>query len=156
MVLCRHPGGQRAGVCRRRRGGIIARLALGILHRHDSRHRVGHLSLFMKDPPRGKADVGHAVHGLPKFSDYSQLLKIKSYVLNTLAMAAMTFAIGGISYWMPDYLVLHRAWATARKSNSARSPSSPVWLRRCSADWSATSCALASVEHISSCQASAF
>jgi MFS family permease len=36
--------------------------------------------------------------------DYLGLFKIPSYVLNTLGMAAMTFAIGGLAYWMPDYL----------------------------------------------------
>jgi MFS family permease len=72
-------------------------------------------SFFMKDPPRGKADTGHAVSGLPKLADYAHLLKIRSYVLNTLAMAAMTFAIGGMSYWMPDYLTVHRGLGDGAK-----------------------------------------
>jgi MFS family permease len=76
---------------------------------------LGIWSLFMKDPPRGKADALHAIHGLPKFSDYSRLFKIRSYVLNTLAMAAMTFAIGGMSYWMPDYLSQHRGLGDGAK-----------------------------------------
>ena len=69
---------------------------------------LGIWSFFMKDPPRGKADVGHAMHAIPRLADYSHLLKIRSYVTNTLAMAAMTFAIGGMSFWMPDYLEMHR------------------------------------------------
>ena len=56
----------------------------------------------MKDPARGQADAAEHVH--PGLADYLHLLKIPSYVLNTLAMAAMTFAIGGIGYWMPRYL----------------------------------------------------
>jgi MFS family permease len=36
------------------------------------------------------------------------LLKTPSYVLDCAGMAAMTFAIGGISYWMPRYLVQER------------------------------------------------
>jgi predicted MFS family arabinose efflux permease len=68
---------------------------------------LGIASFFLKDPPRGTADIGHAV-ARPKLSDYLHLLKIRSYVINTAAMAAMTFAIGGMSYWMPDYLEKHR------------------------------------------------
>lgn len=68
---------------------------------------LGIWSLFMRDPPRGKAD-GDVPHGLPKRQDYLALARIPSYVLNTLAIAAMTFAIGGISFWMPQYLVKAR------------------------------------------------
>ena len=35
---------------------------------------------------------------------YKRLFAIPSYVLNTAAMAAMTFAIGGIAFWMPRYI----------------------------------------------------
>jgi MFS family permease len=40
--------------------------------------------------------------------DYLSLLRNKSYVLNCLGMTAMTFAIGGIAFWMPRYLVSDR------------------------------------------------
>jgi MFS transporter, Spinster family, sphingosine-1-phosphate transporter len=36
--------------------------------------------------------------------DTKTLLRIPSYVFNTLAMTAMTFAIGGISVWIPEYM----------------------------------------------------
>ncbi|HVI83246.1 MAG TPA: MFS transporter [Chthoniobacterales bacterium] len=36
--------------------------------------------------------------------DYIGLARIPSYVLNTLAMTALTFAIGGMSFWVPGYL----------------------------------------------------
>ena len=36
--------------------------------------------------------------------DYLRLLSIRSYVWNTLAMTALTFALGGLSFWMPLYL----------------------------------------------------
>lgn len=64
---------------------------------------LGVASLLMKEPPRGAADAGRNV-GPPRLADYLRLAKIPSYLLNTLAMAAMTFAIGGISFWMPAYL----------------------------------------------------
>ena len=37
-------------------------------------------------------------------SDYLSLARTRSYVLNTLAMTALTFAIGGMSFWVPGYL----------------------------------------------------
>lgn len=35
---------------------------------------------------------------------YLQLLKNRSFVYNTLAMTAMTFALGGMAQWMPTFL----------------------------------------------------
>jgi len=71
---------------------------------------LGLWSLRMKDPRRGGADAlagGAAAdaQAKPTLRDYLSLLRIRSYVLNTAAMAAMTFAIGGIGYWMPRYLI---------------------------------------------------
>ncbi len=37
-------------------------------------------------------------------ADARTLLRIPSYLLNTAAMTAMTFAIGGISFWIPTYM----------------------------------------------------
>ena len=39
-----------------------------------------------------------------KLQDYLGLIRTRSYVLNTLAMTALTFAIGGLSFWVPGYL----------------------------------------------------
>ena len=38
------------------------------------------------------------------WNDYLGLVRTRSYVLNTLAMTALTFAIGGMSFWVPGYL----------------------------------------------------
>ena len=38
------------------------------------------------------------------WNDYLSLIRTRSYVLNTLAMAALTFSIGGMSFWVPGYL----------------------------------------------------
>jgi MFS family permease len=35
---------------------------------------------------------------------YAALFKNRSFVCNTLAMAAMTFAVGGLSQWLPSFL----------------------------------------------------
>jgi MFS family permease len=42
-----------------------------------------------------------------KLQDYLSLARNRSYVLNTLAMTALTFAIGGMSFWVPGYLEYH-------------------------------------------------
>jgi MFS family permease len=60
-------------------------------------------------PSSVPASVPVAVAGKPivrhvRLSDYLVLLRTPSYVLNTLGMTGMTFAIGGLAYWMPDYL----------------------------------------------------
>ncbi len=63
---------------------------------------LGLLSFAMKDPPRGT--------GAKKFKlkDLTQLRKNPSYILNTLGMTAMTFAVGGMSFWMPRYVARFR------------------------------------------------
>jgi MFS transporter, Spinster family, sphingosine-1-phosphate transporter len=58
--------------------------------------------LLMPSPARPA--MAPARRRRPILADYQSLLTIPSYVLNTLGMAAMTFAIGGFSFWMPAYL----------------------------------------------------
>jgi MFS family permease len=68
---------------------------------------LGICSLFMKEPKRGQADLGLGVEVEPRkaqWRDYGTLLRTPSFVLCTLGMTAMTFAIGGIAFWMPYYL----------------------------------------------------
>jgi len=62
--------------------------------------------LFKKETPRGAADRTSARPFSLK--DCLVLLRIPSYVINVAGMTAMTFAIGGISYWAPKYLVEYR------------------------------------------------
>jgi MFS transporter, Spinster family, sphingosine-1-phosphate transporter len=69
---------------------------------------LGLLCFFMRDPARGQADLpGKPPPRRAKLRDYLSLLHIPSYLLNTLGMTAMTFAIGGLAYWMPDFLKVH-------------------------------------------------
>lgn len=56
-----------------------------------------------RDPPRGLSDAAPASRRV-RWADYLLLLKTPSYVYNTLGMTAMTFAIGGLSTWMPTYI----------------------------------------------------
>jgi MFS family permease len=66
---------------------------------------LGLWSFFMREPPRGQADLAQPVDTRRSRSrDYLILIRTPSYVLCTLGMAAMTFAMGGIAFWMPYYL----------------------------------------------------
>lgn len=68
------------------------------------------LCLLMRDP-RGVRARARETHSKPKvtLSDIWNLFRIPSFVLNTGAMTAMTFAIGGISWFLPRYLIKDRA-----------------------------------------------
>jgi MFS transporter, Spinster family, sphingosine-1-phosphate transporter len=63
---------------------------------------LGLFSLFMRDPPRGAMDGTKQPRAGAR--DYVNLLKNRSYVLDTLGMTAMTFALGGIGFWMPAFI----------------------------------------------------
>jgi predicted MFS family arabinose efflux permease len=47
----------------------------------------------------------------PRLTDYLALCRTRSYVLNCLAMTAMTFVVGGLAAWIPTYLVRFRDMA---------------------------------------------
>ncbi len=63
---------------------------------------LGAWCFFMRDPPRGGADPG-AVSRQATWDDYLQMIKTPSYVFVTLGMTAMTFAMGGLGYFMPRF-----------------------------------------------------
>lgn len=62
----------------------------------------------MKDVPRGGTLAKAAERRPPKLADLFPLARVPSYVINTAGMTAMTFAIGGISFWAPTYITEHR------------------------------------------------
>ncbi len=68
---------------------------------------LGGLCLLMRDP-RSAARAAEKKAPM-KMDDVLALFRIRSYVFNTAAMTAMTFAIGGISFWLPRYLYKDRA-----------------------------------------------
>ena len=86
--------------------GVQAReLALGLLRRGRPGNAPGPPSFFMREPPRGQADgAARRQARTSGWRDYRILLRTPSYVLCTLGMTAMTFAMGGIAFWMPYYL----------------------------------------------------
>lgn len=73
---------------------------------------LGTIAFSMREPPRGQADLAASAKAPAlRWRDHLILLRTPSYVLCTLGMAAMTFAIGGIAFWMPYYLK-HRTGAS--------------------------------------------
>jgi MFS family permease len=68
---------------------------------------LGAWAFFMREPGRGTAPGG-APSSRGRLDDYLSLLRNRSYVLDTLGMTAMTFAIGGMAFWMPTYVYEYR------------------------------------------------
>ena len=61
-------------------------------------------SLLLREPARGAAEGVAAPRRRVAPADLLLLARTPSYVLATLGMAAMTFAIGAFAFWMPRYL----------------------------------------------------
>jgi MFS transporter, Spinster family, sphingosine-1-phosphate transporter len=67
--------------------------------------------LLLREPPRGAMDRAEEVHALASmhtpgrvsWRDYKVLKQNKSYIHNSLGMALMTFALGGLALWMPTF-----------------------------------------------------
>jgi MFS family permease len=71
----------------------------------------------LSEAPRGGLDGGAGSAGettTPGVGDYLALFRTRSYLLNCLAMTAMTFAIGGLAAWFPTYLVRVRGMELAQ------------------------------------------
>ena len=62
---------------------------------------LGVWCFFLREPPRGQSGEARK----QKLSDYFFLLRTPSFAFNTIGMTFMTFAMGGLAYWMPDYLL---------------------------------------------------
>jgi MFS transporter, Spinster family, sphingosine-1-phosphate transporter len=66
---------------------------------------LGACCLFLREPARGQADPGARVAGHSiGMREYLLLARNRSFVLDTLGMTAMTFALGGMGVWMPLYV----------------------------------------------------
>jgi predicted MFS family arabinose efflux permease len=94
-------------------GGQVAHLMDGVAGREGWRWAflivvppgllLGVWSFFRKDPPRGAAEAAAASHRF-RVRDALLLFKIPSYLYNVAGMTLMTFAVGGMSFWMPKYI----------------------------------------------------
>lgn len=62
------------------------------------------LICFLQTDPRARGGVREERKRARK-EDYLTLLRTKSYAYNCAAQTAMTFALGGLAFWMPAYLI---------------------------------------------------
>ena len=65
------------------------------------------LSCFPQKDPRTKRKAGETPKRAGK-EDYLTLLRTKGFVFNCAAQTAMTFALGGLAFWMPAYLIYRK------------------------------------------------
>jgi MFS family permease len=70
---------------------------------------LGLWCFFMPEPVRGQSEEAAVGARKERWSDYLTLLKTPSYLLNTLGMTAMTFAMGGLAFWAPAYFQYRNA-----------------------------------------------
>jgi MFS family permease len=61
------------------------------------------LLCFTQRDPRGRG-MERAKEERANWNDYLTLVRTRSYVINCLAQTAMTFAFGGLAFWMSAYL----------------------------------------------------
>ena len=71
---------------------------------------LGALCFLMREPRRGLSDAG-STHRVATLADVRILLRTPSYVYDVLGMTAMTFAVGGLGFWMPHYITEFRMHA---------------------------------------------
>ncbi|MBA3386452.1 MAG: MFS transporter [Chthoniobacterales bacterium] len=62
------------------------------------------LSCFFQRDPRAKQNAGEKPKRAGK-DDYLTLLRTRAFLFNCAAQTAMTFALGGLAFWMPAYLI---------------------------------------------------
>jgi MFS family permease len=59
---------------------------------------------LLREPQRGGTERSELSGNGPAHKGYLQLARTPSFVINTLSMAAMTFALGGLAQWLPTFL----------------------------------------------------
>lgn len=72
---------------------------------------------FLRTPERGGEPAAEEVAKEKGIAAYLKLFRNRAFVTNTLAMAAMTFAIGGLAQWIPTFLFRAHA-LDVEKSNT--------------------------------------
>lgn len=66
---------------------------------------LGCLCFFMREPKRGGAEgMDFKPSTAPRWKNYYKIISNKSFLYCVLGMTAMTFAVGGITNWMPTYI----------------------------------------------------
>ena len=89
-------------------GSALGYLLGGVIGQHFGWHAafllVGAPGLLLVLPMAFLKSVEFPRNRNRTAASYSSLLKNRSFVLNTLAMTAMTFALGGMAQWIPTFL----------------------------------------------------
>lgn len=63
------------------------------------------VAAFMPEPPRGAMDRGEKDESLSVLDGLGRVFRSPAWRINTAGMAMMTFAIGGLAFWMPSFFV---------------------------------------------------
>lgn len=61
--------------------------------------------LRLREPVRGATEPAGAAAKPPTASDYWALTRTPSYLYNMAGTALLSFAVGGLSYWVPTFMV---------------------------------------------------
>jgi MFS transporter, Spinster family, sphingosine-1-phosphate transporter len=69
--------------------------------------------VFMREPERGAQDAPESRGRVAPLAAYKELLHNRVYLWTVLGYVAYTFAIGGLAFWMPSYLIRERGFAPA-------------------------------------------
>jgi MFS family permease len=69
---------------------------------------------LLREPARGATETQETAVNTPTPKVYLGLARNRSFVVNTLAMASMTFALGGLAQWMPTFLYRAHALGVAK------------------------------------------
>jgi MFS transporter, Spinster family, sphingosine-1-phosphate transporter len=75
---------------------------------------LGIMAFFMPEPQRGAMDGPEAQTKMPFLVGLKGLASNKSFWWATGGYTLMTFSIGGLGYWLPDFLVTERGLSTGQ------------------------------------------
>jgi MFS transporter, Spinster family, sphingosine-1-phosphate transporter len=67
--------------------------------------------MFLKEPERGRMD---SIKATPERGTILGLARNPAFITATLGMAMMTFSLGGLQAWMPQFLYSERGYTLAR------------------------------------------
>ena len=59
---------------------------------------------LLHEPERGATEEKVPAVAIPRRTDYASLFSNRPYIINTMAMTAMTFGMGGLAQWVPTFL----------------------------------------------------
>lgn len=79
---------------------------------------LGIICFFQKEPDTESQNLNSPSKTINLKNAVQTLFKIPSYALNCLGMTANTFAIGGIAFWLPNYVAHYRQFGTEKEAGT--------------------------------------